>query len=113
MPDNFYVWKKYNNPKDNILNDIESWNMGYSKITNALVDGKYLIIQIRTCNTDLKKFALLFYNANNFKLEKTFFTDDFLMGVKNGKLYCFSNGDPGRDDDTDKCVINILEITEK
>jgi hypothetical protein len=88
--------------------DVETWATGYSSITEAAVDGNWLVVQVRTCSTKEKKFALLFYNVeNNFKLEKTVFTDDFLLDVKDGKYYCFANGDPGRDDDTDQCIINI------
>jgi len=107
MPEDFYVFKKYDNPK-NFLLDIETWATGYSGITEAAVDGNWLVVQVRTCSKKEKKFALLFYNIeNNFKLEKTVFTNDFLLDVKDGKYYCFANGDPGRDDDTDQCIINI------
>jgi hypothetical protein len=79
-----------------------------SSITEAAVDGNWLVVQVRTCSAKEKKFALLLYNVeNNFKLEKNVFTDDFLLDVKDGKYYCFANGDPGRDDDTDQCIINI------
>jgi len=108
MPEDFYVFKKYNNPKSNFLMDLETWATGYSSITEAAVDGNWLVVQVRTCSTKEKKFALLFYNIEkSFKLEKTVFTDDFLLDVKDGKYYCFANGDPGRDDDTDQCIINI------
>jgi len=110
MPKDFYV----NNPNENnFMKNLEKWNTGYSSITNVLVSGKYLILQIRTCNDEMKKFAILFYNADNFKLKKTYFTDDYLMGVRENKLYCFMNGNPGLDDDTDDAVINIYKITEK
>lgn len=108
MPKEFYIFKKYDDPKDNFGLDVETWATGYSSITEVAVDGKFLVVQVRTCSDKLKKFALLFYNAeNNFKLERTVFTDDFLLDVKNGKYYCFANGNPGRDDDTDECIINI------
>ncbi len=108
MPEDFYIFKRYDNPKDNFRLDIETWATGYSSITEAAVDGNYLVVQVRTCSEKEKKFALLFYNAeNNFKLEKTVFTDDFLLDIKDGKYYCFANGNPGRDDDTDNCIINI------
>jgi len=110
MPKDFYI----NNPKENnFTKNLEKWKTGYSSITNVFVSGKYLILQLRTCNDKMKKFAILFYNAENFKLEKTYFTDDYLMGVRENKLYCFMNGNPGLDEDTDDGVINIYKVIEK
>lgn len=113
MPEHFYRWKKYMNMKDNLRNDLETWKMGYSRITNAIVIGGYLILQIRTCDENKKNFALLFYNPVNFKLVKTLFTDDFLMGGMDNKLYCYKNGNPGYDEDTDECRINIYGVDDK
>lgn len=112
MPLDFFAYRKYKNPQ-NLLVDLEKWNTTYSSITEVAVDEKFLVVQVRTCSDKLKKFALLFYNVeNNFKLERTVFTDDFLLDVKDGKYYCFANGNPGRDEDTDKCVINIYAWTK-
>lgn len=108
MPSDYYAFKDYNKAKTTFELDMETWAMGYSAITEVAVDGNFLVVQVRTCSDELKKFAILLYNIeNNFKLEKTFFTDDFLLDVKDGKYYCFANGNPGRDEDTDECIINI------
>lgn len=113
MPKDFYIFKKYNNPKDNFSLDIETWATEYSSITEVAVDGKFLVVQVRTCSDEMKKFALLFYNVEkNFKLERTEFTNDFLLDIKDGKYYCFANGNPGRDEDTDECKIKIFSLIE-
>jgi hypothetical protein len=77
------------------------------------VDGDYLVVQIRTCRDDMKKFALLFYSAKTFKLEKTVFLNDFLLGARAGKFYFFANGNPGRDEDTEEIVINVYAFEKK
>jgi hypothetical protein len=84
--------------------------MGYSRINYVLVSGKSLVLQIRTCNDKMKKFALLFYNAETFKLENTVFTSDLLLGAKDGKFYFAAGGDPGRDHENDELVINICTL---
>ncbi|MGE5344107.1 MAG: hypothetical protein ACM3SY_21790 [Candidatus Omnitrophota bacterium] len=111
MPEDFYTFKKYAQSGNEFHLDLETWSMGYSKITNCCTTDKHLVLQIRTCNDKLKKFALLFYNAETFKLENTVFIDDFFLGYKDGKYYFFANGDPGRDDNTDDCIINIYAFT--
>lgn len=110
MPDDFYIQKDYRNPLLEMKRDLDKWQVSYSRITRALVEGDKLILQIRTCRKDLKKFALLIYNADTFKAEKTFFIDDLLLGSKDGKLYFFANGDPGLDDEVTKTVINIYSL---
>jgi hypothetical protein len=84
------------------------WKTGYSRIVNAVIEGRWLVIQIRTCSEKLKRFALLFYNADNFKLEQTIFTDDFLLASRDGKYYFFKNGNPSYDEEAEEeAVINI------
>jgi len=114
MPDDFYAWEDKNNEfKKKTKLTIEKWKAEYSRISKVLLEGDKLIVQIRTCNDKLKTYALLFYNANSFKLEKTFFFDDFLMGVNGGKYYFYSDGDPEDDDDTDQCIISIYDFATK
>jgi hypothetical protein len=112
MPESFYAWKEYKDRSELPL-DIEKWDMGYSSIQGIAVDGNYLVVQIRTPVEKMKKFALLFYNAETFKLERTVFLDDYLLDVKDGKYYCYANGNPGRDENTDECIINIYSFEEK
>ena len=68
---------------------------------------------MRTCEAKLKKFALLFYNAENFKLERTIFTNDLLLGAKDGKYYFYANGDPGRDEEAEEFIIHIYSFGDK
>jgi hypothetical protein len=112
MPESFYTWKDFIEPKE-LMIAAEEWDMGYSSIQEIVVDGNYLVVQIRTPVEKMKKFALLFYNAETFKLEKTVPLDDLLLDAKDGKYYCFANGNPGRDDNTDECIINIYRFEEK
>lgn len=108
MPSDFYSFIK---DKSVFRANIEKWGTEYSAITKVSVDENYLIIQIRTCSTSTKKFAILFYNMNTFKLEKTIYTNDLLLSVKNGKFYCFNNGDPAWDQDGEgDSIINIYKI---
>lgn len=113
MPENFYAWIDFKDPAKEIMIANEEWDMGYSSIQEIVVDGNYLVVQIRTPVEKMKKFALLFYNAETFKLERTVFLDDLLLDVKDGKYYCFANGNPSRDDNTDECIINIYRFEEK
>jgi len=110
MPDDFFSRKKPPMAPLELMKAVEHWLVSYSRITKAVVEKDWLIIQVRTCNPKLKRFALLFYNAGNFNLEKTFFIDDLLLGSKDGKLYCYGGGDPGLDDDIVKAVIKIYSI---
>ena len=107
MPPDFYSNKRYSNPVREMIADIEHWKTSYTRIVKVLVEGNYLVLQLRTCDNKLKKFCLLFYNVDNLKLEKTIFIDDFLMGSKDGKYYFYANGKPSLDDDTGNCIINI------
>ncbi len=115
MPETFYAWDenimKKGFGKHFVLFD--EWEMGYSSVQEMVVDGNTLVVQIRTANPKMKKFALLFYNADSFKLEKTVFLDDYLLDVKDGKYYTYQNGNPGLDDDTEECIINIYSFVSK
>ncbi len=110
LPEHFYAFKKAKHHLASLKKDLQTWKTGYSRITHAVIVGNYLILQVRTCSEELKNFANLIYNKDNFKLEKTLYTDDFLMGGRENKLYSFANGNPGIDEDTDDCIINITEI---
>lgn len=108
LPDDFYILKDTDNFSFAKLElAMENWTTGYSRINTCVVDGNYLILQVRTCSDKLKKFAILFYNAETFKLENTVFTNDFLLTAKDGKYYCYENGNPSVDENTDDMVINV------
>jgi len=114
MPQDFYIWKKYDKPGENIEKDMEQWKFSYSRIMKVEIEGNYLVLQFRIFGEKQKKFALLFYNAENFKLEKTVFTDDCFLGARNGEYYFYANGDPGFDEeDADKCTINVYRWQEE
>jgi hypothetical protein len=114
MPGNFYFRESYANPRYNFARDLEEWAAGYSRVTTCGVDKSYLVVQIRTCSEKMKKFALLFYNADTFKLENTIYTDDFLLDIKDGKYYFFENGEPGLDEDAcEDLNINICKLEQQ
>lgn len=113
MPESFYTSKKYKNAMKGLRLDVETWQTGYSEIQDMVVQNGQLVVQIRTANEEMKKFALLFYNADTFKLEHTEMTDDYLLDARDGKFYMFENGDPGLDEDTDSCIINIYSFKGK
>ena len=113
MPKDFYIFKKYDDDPSGFHRDYENWKVSYSRIENISVEDGYLVVQIRTFQDTQKKFALLFYNADTLKLEKTVFINDLFMGSRNGKYYFYANGNPGRDEDTDKCIINIYAFDGK
>lgn len=99
MPANFYAFRHYKSNSE-YLKDLENWMASYSSITKAVITKSgYLIIQIRTCNQKMKKFALLFYNSkDNFKLSNVLQTDDLLLAAKDDQIYCYQNGDPSIDE---------------
>ncbi|MCU0287446.1 MAG: hypothetical protein MUF15_13765 [Acidobacteria bacterium] len=113
MPEDFYIFKKYDDDPLGFNRDYEYWKVSYSRIENISVEDGYLVVQIRTFQDSQKKFALLFYNADNLKLEKTIFVNDYFLGSRNSKYYFYANGNPGRDEDTDKCIINIYAFDGK
>ncbi len=88
------------------------WKTNYSRVTNVLLEGQWLIIQARTADEDNKLFGLLFYDADTFELKHTIMTDDLLLAGKNGKLYFFRGGNPAWDDVEDT-VFDIYNIVEK
>jgi len=113
MPGDFYTIKKKIKPGDSgafILQMLETFRTGYSRINNLNFDQNWLILQMRTCDKKLKRYAILVYNADTFKLEHTLYTDDYLVGVKDGKFYCFANGNPGWDGEIDDVVFNIYQL---
>ena len=111
MPDNFYIFKKYDNPKDNFILDIETWQTSYSAITAVAIDRNNLVIQVRIFEPEKQKFALLFYNITDLKLVNTILTDDLLLDIKDGKYYCFAGGDPVLDQDGEgDSIINIYSL---
>jgi hypothetical protein len=112
MPEDFYIFKRYDDDPRGFRRDYEYWKVSYSRITKVVVENGYLVLQIRTFGEKQKKFALLFYNADTLKLEKTIPIDDYFMGARDGKYYFFANGNPGRDEDAEECIINIYAFKQ-
>jgi len=114
MPEDFYVYKKeYFNHSNTLIRNFDYWQSSYSRIMHVIIEDGYLVIQTRTCNSKLKKFALLFYDLQTFELKQTFFINDMLLGSRSGKYYFYANGNPGRDEDANECLINIYTFEEK
>jgi hypothetical protein len=115
MPAGNYRDKKVNRYESTqkTLQKWADWKTNYSRICRIAIDGDLLVLQIRTCAKDLKRFALLFYNAETFKLEDTVFTNDLLLAVKDGKYYLFANGEPTYDDEASEYIINIYRFKDK
>jgi len=109
MPDDFYKFKSHYTP-DQFMSDTEKWKTSYSIITKAIIEGENLVLQIRTCDKELKKFALLFYDLDSYKLNQTLFTDDLLLGSKNGIYYFYSDGDPGLDLEAINTTIKLYSL---
>jgi len=108
-PSTFFIDKRFDSAIE-FSKQLDEWDSGYSRVIEAVCEGNYLVISIRAFGKNVKKFTLLFYNKENFKLEKTVFTDDYLLDAKDGKYYCFANGDPGFEENADKCIINIYSF---
>ncbi|MCI0470731.1 MAG: hypothetical protein L0Y73_03635, partial [Candidatus Aminicenantes bacterium] len=98
---------------DELQKKVEDWKTNYSVICRTAIDGDRLVVQIRTCAKVLKRFALLFYNADTFKLEDTVFTNDLLLAVKDGNYYLFAGGDPKYDEDAGEYIIDIYRFKDK
>ncbi len=115
MPKDYYAYPDKFQPISyaDLYKELDFWKTSYSRIANVLIEGHWLVIQIRTCSEKLKRFALLFYNADNFKLEQTIFTDDFLLASRDGKYYFFKNGNPCYDEEADEAVINIYRFKDE
>ncbi len=91
---------------------ITEWALSYSSMTKMLVHGKHLVIQIRTCNQKMKRFALLFYNAVTFKKEGELFSDDLLLAARDNRFYFYKNGDPYIDEDADTFDIQVFRLEQ-
>ena len=114
MPEkNYFLGKEYlTKTHRQVVATWAVWKTNYSRIERIAVDDNRLVLQIRTCSKDLKRYALLLYNLETFKLDRTVMTDDLLLAVKDGKYYLFENGHPGYDDDAGDFVINIHQFKE-
>ncbi len=112
MPGDFYILKEYHMDTNRFMKDTELWKIAYSSITNIDTCDAFLVVQVRTCSDKMQKYAVLFYDVNTLKLKKTFFTGDFFIGAKNGFYYFYANGNPGYDEEADKCIINLYSFVE-
>jgi len=115
MPVEFYAY----NPKDSMKNPLAiarqwaDWKTGYTRINRVGIDGDHLVLQVRTCKKELGLFALLFYNAESFTLDRVVYTNDLLLDIKGGKFYMFANGNPGYDDEAGDYIVNIYQFEKK
>jgi len=110
MPEDFYIWKKYNGNFSSALKDWDMWKTSYSRIIHANISKNWLVLQIRCFKPQNTKFALLFYNTKTFKLERTILINDRLLGIRDGKYYFYANGDPKYDEEADECIIKIYSF---
>lgn len=113
MPRSFFLFKKYKDENE-YRKTIVSWMSSYSAVTRMVVlQNGYLVLQVRTCNPKLKKFALLFYNINNkFSLDNTIYINDLLLAGKNNLLYFFHGGDPMVDEEANEVTIDVYQISQ-
>lgn len=111
MPKSFFIYKKYKDD-NGLWNDIVNWLTSYSAVTRMTVlQGGYLVIQVRTCNTKLQKFALLIYNIrNDFSLDKVIYMNDFLLAGRKDLLYCIHNGDPMEDEEANRLIVDVYKL---
>jgi len=55
MPHDFYAMKRYDFDSNDYIKDLEFWETNYSSISNMVVDGNFLILQMRTSSKELKR----------------------------------------------------------
>lgn len=109
MPESFFTTKEYSDRTNGFNMDIEEWSGGYSRIAKAVMDGNYIVLAIRTMDPNSKRFCLLHYRADTFQLVNQVFIEDFLLGARDGRYYCYANGEPGVDENTDTCIIKVYQ----
>lgn len=84
-------------PRSKFIADYEDWLLSYSRIENFRVTETHLVIQLRTADEHLPRFAMLFYDLNSFALKDIYFTPHLFLTEKSGRYYFLENGDPGLD----------------
>lgn len=111
MPEGFFGFKRYEDGLG-LWKDVVKWLTSYSAITRiAVLQRGYLVIQVRTCAADQKKFALLFYNIkNNLSLDKVIYLDGLLLAGEGNILYCIHNGDPMVDEEANQIIIDLYQV---
>jgi len=110
MPKDFYSHEGAYKSFNEFMLDSDYWKTYYSIITKAIINEGNLIIQIRTCDKKRKKFAVLFYSADSFKLNKILFINDLLLGADKNYYYFYANGDPMFDEEADKSEIHVFSL---
>ena len=106
------MFKKYKTGILEFKKDIEKWYTQYSRINRVEVVGDKLVLQVRTCDEKLKKFALLVYRTDTFKHLDTILVDDLLVASRGEKLYFWQGGDPGLDENTEQAFIKIYKFKD-
>jgi hypothetical protein len=89
-----------------------SWRLSYSAITNTILTEHSLVVQLRTMTPRMKRFALLFYDRDDFTLKEIHETDDLLVVNYGPRLYFIRGGMPGIDDDAGEFTVDIYKVRE-
>jgi len=111
MPKNYFGYNK-DDKKFDLFKEYVKWQTTFSAVTRiAVIEGGFLVIQIRTCSADAEKFGLLFYNINNnFALEKVILMKDYLLAGRKNLLYFVHNGDPMEDEEANRLIIDVYRV---
>ena len=109
IPDETYVDKKRRG-LSGFEERLVNWRLSYSSIVNVAVTDQTLVLQLRTLNPRMKRFALLFYDLDDFELKTTYEIDDLLITNDGDRFYFFRGGVPGIDDDAGEFIVDIYQI---
>lgn len=110
IPPDFYRFKQTKDGGKDLFMDLNRWKTSYSAITYFSVEGDRLIVQIRT-PSQAQKFMLLLYDLKTHTLKSSYPVNDLFLGIKDGILYFYRNGDPNLDEDADTFVINLYTLS--
>lgn len=115
LPRDFYALKNYQGSLSAYLLDLDTWAKSYSAITKAvLYEKNFVLIQMRTCRESPGRFALLLYDLEkDGSPEEIVYMDDLLLAERDGRLYCYQNGNPDLDEEADETAINIYKLIKK
>ncbi len=112
LPEKNYYFGRRRGDRRNMRSLYEEWKTNYSLIVNFKIIPEYFVFEIRNFGDDCKKkFALLFYNKKNRKLEKTIYTNDFLLAKKGMYLYFLKGGIPRIDDEAETLTIVLYKVS--
>jgi hypothetical protein len=104
-------WPFVRDPLSKIKVDYEKWLLSYSRIENIRITDNHLVVQVRTANQALPKFAMIFYKLSDYSMDGVYLTGDYFLAERKGRYYFFKDGNPGLDEDANS--INILVFEKK